>query len=40
MNTRLAHKNFSARGRQGCVGTHSVNLGPPNVSATARARKL
>ena len=27
--TRIAQKNFSARGRPGGVGPPSVNLGPP-----------
>jgi len=33
-------KNFSARGRPGGVGPPSVNLGPPNISESKRARKL
>ena len=37
-------KHFSARGRSGGVGPPSVNLcvnlGPPNISESTRARKL
>ena len=33
-------KKFSARGRPGGVGPPSVNLGPPNISKSERARKL
>jgi len=33
-------KNCSARGRPGGVGPPSVNLGPPNISESTRARKL
>ena len=33
-------KNFYARGRPGGVGPPSVNLGPPNISESKRARKL
>ena len=33
-------QNFSARGRPGGVGTPSVNLGPPNISESKKARKL
>ena len=36
----LGYKNFSARGRPGGVGPPSVNLGPPNISESKRARKL
>ena len=32
--------NFSAKGRPGGVGPPSVNLGPPNISKSERARKL
>ena len=35
-----AFQNFSARGRPGGVGAPSVNLGPPNISESKRARKL
>ena len=33
-------KKISARGRPEAVGPPSVNLGPPNISASKRARKL
>jgi len=33
-------KKLSARGRPGGVGSPSVNLGPPNISESKRARKL
>jgi len=33
-------KKLSARGRPGGVGPPSVNLGPPNISESKRARKL
>ena len=33
-------KKFSVRGRPGGVGPPSVNLGPPNISESKRARKL
>ena len=33
-------KKISARGRPGGVGPPSVNLGPPNISESTRARKL
>ena len=33
-------KIFSARWRPGGVGPPSVNLGPPDISETTRARKL
>ena len=33
-------QKFYARGRSGGVGTPSVNLGPPNISESTRARKL
>jgi len=33
-------KKNSARGRPGGVWPHSVNLGPPNISESTRARKL
>jgi len=33
-------KKFSARGRPGGVGPPSVNLGPPNISESTKARKL
>ena len=33
-------KNFSDRGRPEVVGPPSVNLGPPNISESTRARKL
>ena len=36
----LLVKKFSARGRPGGVGPPSVNLGPPNISESTRARKL
>ena len=36
----LGKKNFSARGRPEGVGPPSVNLGPPNISESKRARKL
>ena len=36
----LGKKKFSARGRPGGIGPPSVNLGPPNISESTRARKL
>jgi len=39
-STRFGYKNFSARGRPGDVGPLSVNLGPPNISESAKARML
>ena len=36
----LLVQNLSARGRPEGVGTPSVNLGPPNISESKRARKL
>ena len=39
-STRFGYKNLSARGRPGGVGPPSVNLGPPNISESKRARKL
>ena len=33
-------KKFTARGRPGGVGPPSVNLGPPNISESKRAKKL
>jgi len=38
--TRFGHKHFSARGRPGGVRPSSVNLGPPNISESKRAKKL
>ena len=40
MKYSLSVQTLSATGRQGCVGPPSVNLGPPNISETTRARKL
>jgi len=33
-------QNFSARGPLGSAGPPNVNLGPPNISESKRARKL
>jgi len=33
-------QNFSSRGRSGRAGPPNVNLGPPIISETTRARKL
>jgi len=33
-------KNVSAMGRTGGTGPLNVNLGPPNISESTRARKL
>jgi len=40
VSIRFGYKNFSARGRPGGVGSPSVNLGPPNISESKRAKKL
>ena len=40
MKYSLWVKKFSARGRPGGVWPPSVNLGPPNISESKRARKL
>ena len=39
-STRFRYKNYSARWRPGGVGPPNVNLGPPDISETTRARKL
>ena len=36
----MGKKKFSARGRPGGVGPPSVNLGPPSISESKKARKL
>ena len=35
-----AFQNFYARGPPGSAGPRNVNLGPPNISESKRARKL
>ena len=39
-SNRFGYKNFSIRGRPGGIGPPSLNLGPPNISESKRARKL
>jgi len=39
-NTSFGYKNFSATGRTGGTELSNVNLGPPKISETTRAKML
>jgi len=40
ISTRFGYKKISATGRAGGTGPPNVNLGPPKISETTRARML